>query len=315
MLKKNIYGANLFQEIERFVAEVLIATEDESYDLVHAHDWITAEAAVQLKLQRNLPFVLHIHATEFDRVGNNPEQSEIFRREKYACELADKVVTVSYYTKSILTQVYQIDPDKIEVVHNAYTKKELDFSPSDRWKKDKSQFWVLFIGRVTLQKGPDYFLEMAQKVLSRKKNIHFLVVGDGDMMPTMVDTIAQENLHENVHCLGFLPPADRDALYLFTDACVVPSVSEPFGLTAIEAVFHKSPLIVSNTCGANEIIGHKLTTDFWDTDQMAEYVLALEKYPFLRRTLRDRALEDLPYITWDTQAQKIAEIYKSMTNE
>jgi len=309
--KKSLYGQNLFQEIERFVSEVMYGTQEMHFDVVHAHDWITAEAAVQLKLQRGLPFILHVHATEFDRVGQSPQDSEVFRREQYAMQLADKIIAVSYYTAGILSELYGIDPDKIEVVHNAYTKKTLDFNPAERWKKNKDQFWVLFIGRVTLQKGPDYFVETARKVMQRKKNIHFLMVGDGDMMPDLIETIARENLSQNVHCLGFLPPEDRDALYLFTDACLIPSVSEPFGLTAMEGVFHKSPLVLSNTCGANELIHHKLSVDFWDTDQMAEYILALEKYPYLRRTIRNKALEELPYITWDTQADQIINIYNT----
>lgn len=312
--KKKIYGRDLFLEIERFVAEALAATEGEYFDLVHAHDWITAEAALQLKFQRNIPFVLHIHATEVDRVGQNPQDSEVFRREKYAMEVADKIIAVSHYTKGILVDTYGIDPNKIEVVHNAYTKKEAKVVASDRWQKDKSKFWVLFIGRVTLQKGPDYFVEMARKVVEVNPNIHFLIAGDGDMMPGVIDQIARDKLSDNVHCLGFLSREDRDALYLFTDACVIPSVSEPFGLTAIEGVFHLSPLVLSKTCGANELIHHKLPVDFWDTDSMAEYVLALQKYPALRRTLRTKALHELPHITWDTQAKLVGRVYESISN-
>lgn len=306
---KKLYSTDLFREIDRFAAEALVATEHENFDLVHAHDWITAEAALQLKFQRQIPFVLHVHATEYDRVGHDPHGSEVFRREKYAMEQADRVITVSYYTKSILESMYGIAAEKISVVHNAYEEKEITSLEATRWEKDKSKFWVLFIGRVTLQKGPDYFLEAAKKVMEVDKRVHFLIAGDGDMLPHVVETIAKERLYTNVHCLGFLTPEDRDALYLFTDACVIPSVSEPFGLTAIEAVFHKSPLVLCKTCGANEIIHDKLSIDYWDTDKMAEYILALSKYPALRRTLRERALKTLSPITWDTQATKVREIY------
>jgi glycogen(starch) synthase len=307
--KKKLYGSDLFGEIDRFAAEAVVATEGQNFDLVHAHDWITAEAALQLKFKRKIPFVLQVHATEYDRIGHEPEGSEVFRREKYAMEQANKVITVSHYTKGILERVYGIDGQKISVVHNAYDDKDKPDISVERWDKDKSKFWVLFIGRITLQKGPDYFLEAAKKVMEVDDRVHFLIAGDGDMLPHVVETIAKERLYKNVHCLGFLTPEDRDALYVFTDACVIPSVSEPFGLTAIEAVFNKSPLILAKTCGANEIIHDKLSIDYWDTDQMAEYILSLAKYPALRRTLRERAIKTLPPITWATQAQQVRGIY------
>lgn len=310
--KKNIYGAELYQEIQRFVGEVLIATEGEHFDLVHAHDWITAEAAIQLKLTRNIPFIIHIHATEFDRTGNWSIDTEVARREQYAMELADKVITVSHYTKQLLADLYHIPREKIEVLHNAYSKEAPRKPANEHWTKDKSQFWVLFIGRVTLQKGPDYFVEMARIVAKQNPNIHFLIAGDGDMMPSVINQIAKHKLNKNVHCLGFLTPEERDALYLYTDACVIPSVSEPFGLTAIEGVAHNCPLVLSKTCGANELIGHKLSIDFWNTEEMAEYVLALAKYPWLRRTLRHKALHTLPPVTWNTQAKELLNIYKTI---
>lgn len=306
------YGKNLFEEIARFGEEVLAHAEDEHFDVVHAHDWITAEAAIQLKLQRGVPMIFHVHATEVDRTGNfHPQDSEIFRREQYAMNIADKVITVSYYTKGILTNIYGIEPHKIEVVHNAYTKKKRPIEELEQhWKKNKAEFWVLFIGRVTLQKGPDYFVETAEKVCKLNKDVHFLIAGDGDMMPSIIDRIAEKRLQANVHPLGFISSAQRDALYRFADACIIPSVSEPFGLTAIEAVQHRTPLIVSRNCGANEVIPHKLEVDFWDSEQMAEYVLALKKYPALRRTLRNRAKEGVPDLSWNNQIKKIIKIYQ-----
>lgn len=310
--KKTIYGKDLFAEIERFVAEVLAATDDEDFDLVHAHDWITAEAAVQLKLRRGMPFVLHIHATEFDRTGKTPEDSPVYQRERYAMHLADKVVTVSEYTKNLLVTLYDVPAEKITVVYNAYDKTLRQPKTCERWQKDKSKFWVLFIGRVTLQKGPDYFVDVARLVAERNPDVRFLIAGDGDMMPGVVEKIARHRLHSTVHCLGFLTPADRDALYLYTDACIIPSVSEPFGLTATEGIVHNSPLILSRTCGANELISHKLSVDFWDVEQMAEYVLALAEYPQLRRTLRKKAHETLPTLTWAMQAKKLLELYDTL---
>jgi len=314
---KTIYGENLWEEIDRFAQEVLHLTKNKKFDLVHAQDWITAECAIKLKLEKGIPFVIHIHATEVDRTGNLNPTGQVFEREKYAMNLADKVITVSEYTKRILVEVYGIESDKIEVVYNAYEeKKYIDESKNAKiWQKDKSQFWVLFIGRVTLQKGPEYFVEAAYKTLQIKKNIHFFIAGTGDMLPQIRKQINDLGISENVHCLGFLSPEERDALYMFTDACIIPSVSEPFGLTAIEVIDYCTPLIISKNCGACEIISHKLEVDFWDTNKMAEYVLALEKYPELRRTLRTKALEHQDRLTWEAQSARVIEIYKEVLEE
>lgn len=306
-----VYGQDLWTEIDRFAAEVVALTATNQFDLVHAHDWITAEAALQLKLKRGLPYILHIHATEVDRTGNLNPDSEVFHRERYAMEQADEVVTVSQYTKTILVDTYGIDPHKITVVYNAYETKTPtpEYIKARQFPKDKREFWVLFIGRVTLQKGPEYFVDTAAKVVPHNPYVHFHIAGDGDMMPQIRDQIRAYGLEKNVHCHGFLPPAKRDALYMLADACIIPSVSEPFGLTAIEVIDHCTPLIISKNCGANEIIGHKLEVDFHDSDRMAEYVLALQRYPELRRTLRTKAMDHRARLTWETQAARMMEIY------
>ncbi len=309
-----VYGENLWQEIERFAAEVVALTQGQGFELVHAHDWITAEAAIQLKLQRGLPYILQIHATEVDRTGNMNPSGEVFEREKYAMELADEIITVSLYTKKILVDIYGIPSDKITVVYNAYEAKTPtpEYIKARQFPKDKSEFWVLFIGRVTLQKGPEYFIDTAKKVVPHNSKIHFHIAGDGDMMPQIERMIDEAGIRDNVHCHGFLPPAKRDALYMLADACIIPSVSEPFGLTAIEVIDNCTPLIISKNCGANEIIGHKLEVDFWDSEKMAEYVLALQRYPELRRTLREKAMSNRSRITWEAQAAKVMELYQSI---
>ena len=310
---KTVYGENLFQEIDRFASEVLALSEGEGFELVHAHDWITAEAALQMKIQRGIPYILHVHATEVDRTGNHNPEGEVFRREKFAMEMADKVIAVSRYTKEILEKVYGINGDKIEVIYNAYEARNQrsEASKNAVWKKDKNQFWVLFIGRVTLQKGPEYFVDTAALVAKKNpsKNIQFFVAGTGDMLPQIQEQIKAAGLDEIVHCLGFLNSIERDALYMLTDACIIPSVSEPFGLTAVEVIEHHTPLIISKNCGANELIHHKLAVDFWDAPKMAEYVLALEKYPHLRRTIRAKAIEQGQPITWNRQADEVLNLY------
>ncbi len=311
----SVYGEDLWIEIDRFAAEVVALTETNDFDLVHAHDWITAEAALQLKHQRGLNYILHIHATEVDRTGTTNQNSEVFKRERYAMQQALRVITVSQYTKKILVESYGIDPEKILVVYNAYETKTPtpEYIKARQFPKNKQEFWVLFIGRVTLQKGPEYFVETAAKVVPHNADVHFHIAGDGDMMPQIKAQITAAGLQANVHCHGFLPPAKRDALYMLADACIIPSVSEPFGLTAIEVIDHCTPLIISKNCGANEIIGHKLEVVFYDSDKMAEYVLALQKYPELRRTLRTKAMDNKDRITWEAQASRMMEIYENHT--
>ena len=314
--ESDVYGENLWVEIDRFAAEVVALTGENDFDLVHAQDWITAEAAIQLKVKRGIPYIIHIHATEVDRTGTTNKDSEVFKREQYAMQQSLRVVTVSQYTKKILVDQYGIDPEKILVVYNAYEKKvpTPEYIKARQFPKNKEEFWVLFIGRVTLQKGPEYFVDTAAKVVPHNPNIHFHIAGDGDMMPQIRAQIKKFGLEKNVHCHGFLPPAKRDALYMLADACIIPSVSEPFGLTAIEVIDHCTPLIISKNCGANEIIGHKLEVDFHDSDKMAEYTLALQKYPELRRTLRTKAMDNKDRLTWEAQASRMMEIYENHTS-
>lgn len=311
-----LYGHNLIQEVERFARDALEATENETYDLIHAHDWITAQAALKIKEAKGIPFILHIHATEFDRSGETALDNEIYHREKTAMQEALHIITVSRYTKHILEQYYGIDGSKISVIYNAYNDPLPDEGTryEKLWEKDNSEFWVIFMGRLTMQKGPDYFLAAAKKVIARNKKVHFLISGTGGMVEDVIHFIDREKLHKNIHYLGFLGQEERDALYVRADCMVVPSVSEPFGLTVVEGVKHSTPMIVSRTCGANEIIGHKLSVDFWDTDRIAEYILALQRYPALRRTLRKKSKEHFPDFTWHDQAQKIMAIYSQTLN-
>jgi len=232
-------------------------------------------------------------------------------------QMADRIIAVSRYTKDILINVYGVDDHKIDVVYNAYeARNQRSIAEKNAiWKKNKNQFWVLFIGRVTLQKGPEYFVETAKLVIENnpKKNIHFFIAGTGDMLPKIQQMIEEYQLEDRVHCLGFLNPIERDALYMLTDACIIPSVSEPFGLTAVEVIEHHTPLIISKNCGANELINHKFAVDFWDAPKMAEYVLALEKYPHLRRTVREKAIEQGQPISWERQANDVLAVYEKFS--
>ncbi len=306
---KEVYGKNLFEEIERFAYEAELACENEKLDAIHAHDWITFPAALKVKHRLNIPFIAHVHATEYDRTGDNPNQ-EIFNREKYALQEADKIIAVSYLTKNILVTKYGLPAEKIEVLHNALRTKSQELRPfPKKIFSKKDSFKVLFLGRLTLQKGPDYFLGVAEKVVKKYKHVQFIFAGSGDMKHKLVEKIAQKNLHKNVFCAGFVDSMGKRELFANTDLMIVPSVSEPFGLIVLEAVEYGVPVILSHTAGAREIVQNTLGTDFWDVKKMADYVVACIKYPVLRKVLAEKAYYETRKLSWESQALELTKIY------
>lgn len=308
-----VYGQNLWEEIDRFAYQMERFVETKEFDVVHAHDWITCEAGIRVKLRKNIPLVIHVHATEIDRTGGNINQS-VFDREKYAFDFADKLIAVSHYTKNILIQSYGIDAQKIYVVHNAHniTPSEDHHFPQWLIKKPKKDFIVLFIGRLTLQKGPDYFIKVAKRVLQENKNVKFVLAGTGDMMPEILSDIVREKMESNVFCLGFMNGSDKEKVYHNADLCLIPSVSEPFGLIALEAVEYGVPVLISHNSGAKEVLHHSLKSHFWEVEKMAHYILALYKYPVLRKMLAQESYRETRSLSWDLQAEKIHHIYNDL---
>ncbi len=313
---KHVYGQNLFQEIERYAHQMEVFAEGKDFDIIHAHDWITFEAGIRLRKKLNIPLVLHVHATELDRTGNNPNQ-EIFKREKKGMGMADRIISVSHYTKKILVEEYGIPTDKIKTIHNANTLKKVHHRknlPEYLKKKEKDEKIVLFIGRVTIQKGPDYFLRIAERVLEKTKKVKFLMVGTGDMFSRIIKEIAAKRLQKNIFCLGFVDGKEKEKIYQNADLAIMPSISEPFGLTALEAAENGIPLILSYNYGATEVLFNSLKSDFWDVDRMADYVLAVLKYPVLQKVLSTRSIEDMQNLDWETQAEKVQEVYTELLN-
>jgi len=305
--EKSIYGKDLLTEINRYAEELAQLKFEKKYDIIHAHDWITAPAGVRLKEVLGLPLVIHVHATEFDRSGAG-YQNEIAAIEKRCWEVADKLIAVSHYTKSIVVGKYGIDPNKIEVVHNG---KE-DYMPPENWKyrcrKDKQT--VLFLGRITMQKGPDWFLRVAEKVLAKKKDVQFLVAGSGDMMPKIIDEIVAKGFHKDVFCMGMLNKDQCDIAFRNSDVFIMPSLSEPFGLVALEALQRGCAVILSTTSGAREVLANSLQANFWDVEKMANHILASLEYPAIRNTMVDAGNREIENLTWDRQAQRTIEVYK-----
>ncbi len=304
------YGHGLMQEVFRY-SQSMLAFQEESFDLIHAHEWMTCPAAIVLKQLSGKPLVLHIHALESDRSGINLN-SEVATIERAGVEAADVIVAVSHYTKSRIVDLYGINPDKIVVVHNAVSQEEsrthLDIPVHEKTK------YVLFMGRITFQKGPEYFIEAAKLVLSRMPNVRFIMAGSGDMLRRMIDMVARMRMGNRFHFTGFLRGEDVDRMYAMSDLYVMPSVSEPFGIAPLEAMSYDTPVLISRQSGVAEVVQNALKVDFWDVRSMANKICAVLSYPKLANEMVTQCKEELQYIRWDNAANKLITVYENCLN-
>ncbi len=306
-----LYGNNLFAEIERYAIEMEHLAKQREFSLVHAHDWLTFPAAMRVKKQQDKPYVAHIHATEIDRTGGDVNQ-EIYDRERKGLEAADKIIAVSEYTKQILHKHYGLKHKDISVVHNGTEKNDKGFRWIDPRFKEKKR--VLFLGRLTLQKGPDWFVKIAKKVIEKDHNVEFLMAGTGNMLPDILKEVAACGLSNHVIPLGFLNEAQREEAFTHTDLYVMPSVSEPFGLSAVEAAQRGIPVVISKQSGVKEVLQNSLVADFWDVDKMAHLILSSLHYHKLHKTLSHKAENELQSLTWKSQTAKMHEEYKKLSS-
>ncbi|MFH1849736.1 MAG: glycosyltransferase family 4 protein [archaeon] len=304
-----IYGSDLFKEVHRYTALAARIAKEEEYDIIHCHDWMTFPAGIEAKKVSKKPLVVHVHATEFDRTGGNGINEHIYSVEKKGMDEADLIIAVSNFTKSKIIQHYHINPDKIRVVHNAVDFKDCREETFEIKKYDKL---VLFLGRITLQKGPDYFLYVAKKVLEYQPNVKFIMAGTGDMEHFIMEKAAELGIGKNVLFAGFLKGNDIDKAYQMADVYVMPSVSEPFGITPLEAMRNKTPVIISKQSGVSEVITHCLKADFWDIDEMANKILAVLNYTVLHQTLKDGGLGEIKRFTWDKPARECLSLYRGL---
>jgi len=310
MLKEDsgaIYSQNMLEEVYRYAAKAAAHAKHIPHDIIHTHDWLTVEAGIHAKKISGQPHVMHVHATEFDRSGENPNQA-VYDMERRGMEHADRVIAVSEFTKKMLIKHYGISDWKIDVVHNAVHPnfstyhKSHHINPTDKV--------VLFLGRMTMQKGPDYFLQMAKKVLDHMKRVKFVMAGDGNMMKQVIDMAIGLGIERHVLFSGFLKGDEINRAYAEADLYVMPSVSEPFGITPLEAINQGTPVLISKQSGISEVIRNALRVDFWDIDEMANKVIAALKYPELHQTLREKSSEELQKMSWQKQAGEISKVYE-----
>jgi len=282
-------------------------------DIIHSHDWLTFPGGVAAKKVTGKPLITHVHSTEIDRTGGHYPNPYVYKIEKRGLDDSERVVSVSNFTKNILVNDYAINPDKIKIVHNGceqMTKKELP--PSLTVFKSMGYKIVLYLGRITLQKGPEYFVRAAKKVSEFNPKTIFIVAGSGDMQEGMIAEASYLGIIDKMVFTGFLRGDEKEKIYQAADLYVMPSVSEPFGITPLEAAANGTPVLVSKQSGVSEVLNNVLKTDFWDIDDMADKILAVLKYSSLSLDLKKESAKELPKINWDTSADKCIEIYNQL---
>jgi len=302
------YSGNMYTEVHRYAAIATELAADEDFEVVHAHDWMTYPAGIAVAAMSRKPLIVHVHSTEFDRSGEHVNQM-IYDIERQGMHAADKIIAVSYLTRNIIISRYGVSGDKVEVVHNGVERNGGGNWPFEQNVIDNDEKIVLFLGRITMQKGPEYFLQAAKKVLEVIDNVKFVMAGSGDMMHRAVEMAAELGIGSKVLFTGFLRGEDVRKIYQMADLFVMPSVSEPFGLVPLEALENDVPVIISKQSGVSEVLSHALKVDFWDVNEIANKVIAVLRYPPLKITLQSHGNFEVRKLRWKDSAEKCARIY------
>ena len=307
------YGANLMEEVARYamVAAQVAKDLEGQFDVIHAHDWLTYFAGIAAKRVSGKPLVVHMHATEFDRSGENTNR-RVYAIEKAGMQAADRVIAVSELTRRIVIGKYGILADKVVTVHNAVRFGESEEAAPERAVKDKV---VTFLGRITYQKGPDYFVEAAAKVLQRVSDVRFVMAGSGDLMNHVVRRVAQLGIADRFHFTGFLKGGKVQRMFRLSDVYVMPSVSEPFGISPLEAMRSGVPVNISRQSGVAEVLDYAIKVNYWDVDALADAIYGLLTYPALGRMFASKGLEEVTGLKWTNAAAKIKTVYETVVAE
>ena len=302
------YGANLMEEVSRYAMVAATIASEQEFDVIHAHDWLTYAAGIAAKKVSGKPLVVHVHATEFDRSGDNVNQA-VYDLERQGMLEADTVVTVSNLTRDIVVNRYHIDPAKVITVHNAVDFQSFKSLNIEKGIKEKT---VTFLGRITYQKGPEYFIEAANKVLKRYPNVRFVMAGSGDLMNKSVLRIAKLRIGTKFHFTGFLTGSDVKKMFAYSDVYVMPSVSEPFGISPLEAMQSGVPTIISKQSGVAEVLKYAIKVDFWDVDALADAIYALLLYPKFSDFVAEKGYNEVNTLKWENAAFKLKGIYEAL---
>jgi glycosyltransferase involved in cell wall biosynthesis len=303
------YGGDLFGEVERYAGNVVQLVAKRNFDVIHAHDWITFPAATALAKISGKPLIVHVHSLESDRAGFGGDH-RVKAIEKMGLDAASQIIAVSHYTASLIAKEHGIPRERIKVVHNGLYPKELV-----SMYKDESNWQgriVLFLGRVTFQKGPEYFVEAAAKVIPYVPDVMFVMAGSGDMLPRMVQRVNELDIGKHFRFTGFLRGKEVEEMFSIADLYVMPSVSEPFGLSALEAINFETPVIISRQSGVAEVLAHALKVDFWDVDRMADLIINCLLHREIGEDMVKMAREEVKRLRWEAAAIKMRDIYQEV---
>ncbi|MEI8112737.1 MAG: glycosyltransferase [Bacteroidia bacterium] len=300
------YGQDLFEEIYNYAIVAETIAQNNEFEIIHAHDWLTFPAAIAAKRISGKPLVVHIHSTDFDRSGGSVNQA-IYDIEKNGMEEADQIITVSNRIKHRLTEQYNIPAKKITTVYNAIDPNFYRALPEI--KKKSKQKTVTFLGRITIQKGPEYFVEVARMVINRIKNVHFVMAGNGELRNRIVELCAHYHISDRFHFTGFLESDEVTEMLYKSDIFIMPSVSEPFGIVPLEAMLAHVPVIISKQSGVSELIMNVIKTDFWDVHAMADAVYNILKHKTLANAMMTEGKTEVSKLNWELAAIQIRQVY------
>jgi glycosyltransferase involved in cell wall biosynthesis len=301
------YGNRLFDEVSWYGITGSYIAGMIPHDVIHSHDWLTYPAGISAKQISGKPLIVHVHATEFDRCGEI-HNKQVFEIEKWGMSAADKVITVSNFTRRIVIDRYKINPEKVITVHNA-TEPASTMNCRPIVKNIGNDKIVTFLGRITWQKGPEYFITAAHQVLQCMNNTRFVMAGTGDLLGKMIRYAAKLKITDKLHFTGFLKGDDVNRLFAMSDLYVMPSVSEPFGISPLEAIQNNVPVIISKQSGVSEVITHAIKVDFWDTDAFADAIYSVLNYPSLAGHLKNHSRPEAENLTWQGAASSVKNIY------
>ncbi len=303
------YSGDIFAEVSKFASNVVALLADKEFDVIHAHDWLTYPAGVALSALTGKPLVAHVHSLEFDRSGQ-AVNSRINEIEKWGLQSATSVIAVSYYTRSMINKLHGIPLQNISVVHNGVYAQHV--VQSYRQSREFDSRIVLFLGRITFQKGPDYLVEAASRVIPHVPDALFVMAGAGDMLPQVTRRIKELGIEKHFYFPGFLKGQEVEQMFSLADVYVMPSVSEPFGISALEAISFNTPVIISRQSGVSEVLGHALKVDFWDIDRLADLIINALLHEELRADMISMAREEVKRLHWDAAALKTLDVYRSV---
>jgi glycogen(starch) synthase len=303
------YGSDLWSEIKRYSIVTSLLAVRETYDIIHAHEWLTFPAAISAKKISGKPLIVHIHATEFDRNSGSIDR-DIYDIEKKGMEFSDRVITVSDYTKNIVIKNYGINPEKVITIHNGI-EKAANFSRL-KFQKVPGEKIVTFLGRITHQKGPEYFVEAAFRVLQKHNNVRFVIAGSGDLKDKIVTMVNDLNIEKKVSFTGFLKNDEVRKLLARSDLFVMPSVSEPFGISPLEALQSRVPIIISKQSGVSEVINNAIKVDYWDINALSDAINGVLNYKTLSGLLSSNGSREVNKLGWEKTGRQISNLYKSI---